>query len=203
MIARLRRHPAALLTRHFFHALFDFGVFSQEGADSFVRVVIGIIAALIALGMLLRRMYAMKYGELVAARSAEPYARALLADTTVVIALPMWIVAFVTVLVSQSLFPDETDFRVLMPLPIDRSVVFGAKLLALGLFAGLFTLITWRSPIVLLMSMNRWAVDGVVQVFSPAGSSAAARPSSYTRGCGGKAPADRLHAAPRVHHAAG
>ena len=37
MIARLRDHPARLLTRHFFHALFDFGVFSQEGADSFVQ----------------------------------------------------------------------------------------------------------------------------------------------------------------------
>ena len=165
MIARLRRHPAALLTRHFFHALFDFGVFSQEGADSFVRVVIGIIAALIALGMLLMRMYAVKYGALAAALSAEPYARAVLADTTLVIALPMWIVAFVTVLVSQSLFPDETDFRVLMPLPIDRAVVFGAKLLALGLFAGLFTLTVHvaLSPIVLLMSMHRWAVDGIVQ----------------------------------------
>jgi hypothetical protein len=162
MIARLREHQAALLSRHFFHALFDFGVLSQEGADSFVRFVIGIIAAVIAFGLLLLRLYSMKYGSFVAAMSAEPYARAVLADTTLVIALPMWIVAFVTVLVSQSLFPDETDFRVLMPLPIDRSVVFGAKLLALALFAGVFTLTAHvaLTPLALLMSLNRWAADG-------------------------------------------
>jgi hypothetical protein len=163
MIANLRQGQAGLLTRHFFHALFDFGVFSQEGADSFVRLIIGAIAALISLGLLLARLYAMKYGTLSGAPTSEPYARALLADTTLAIALPMWIVAFVTVLVSQSLFPDETDFRVLMPLPIGRSIVFGAKLLALALFAGLFTLTSHvaLTPVVLLISFSRWAASAV------------------------------------------
>ena len=41
-------------------------------------------------------------------------------------------------LVGHSLFPDETDFRVLMALPVPHHLVFGAKLLALGLFVGLF-----------------------------------------------------------------
>ena len=159
----MRQGQAGLLTRHFFHALFDFGVFSQEGADSFVRLIIGVIAALISLGLLLARLYAMKYGALSGAPTSEPYARALLADTTLAIALPMWIVAFVTVLVSQSLFPDETDFRVLMPLPIGRPIVFGAKLLALALFAGLFTLTSHvaMTPLVLLISFSRWAADAV------------------------------------------
>src|SRR5262249_35466104 len=53
--------------------------------------------------------------------------------------LPMWIMAFIAVLISHSLVPDETDFRVLMPLPVHRSFVFGTKLLALFLFIGLFT----------------------------------------------------------------
>jgi len=174
MIARLRPgvpnaaaasawsgRPAGLLTRHFFHALFDFGVFTQEGADAFVRVIIGMISLLISLGLLLVYMYAKKYAALFAAATGEPYARALLADTTLAIALPMWIVALVTVLVSHSLFPDETDFRVLMPLPIGRGLVFGAKLLALALFAGLFTVTTHVAitPLVMLISAGRWAID--------------------------------------------
>src|SRR5437762_12443178 len=108
MIARLRagapdaaaasgwsERPAGLLTRHFFHALFDFGVFSQEGADSFVRVIIGLFSLIISLGFLLVRIYAQKYGMLFAAATGEPYARAMLADTALAIALSMWIVAFV------------------------------------------------------------------------------------------------------------
>ena len=50
----------------------------------------------------------------------------------------MWIVAGAVALVGQSLFPDETDFRILMAEPLSRSVVFGAKLAALLLFGGLF-----------------------------------------------------------------
>ena len=67
MISPLRERPAGLLTRHFFHALFDFGVFSQEGADSFVRVIIGLFSLIISLGFLLVRIYAQKYGMLFAA----------------------------------------------------------------------------------------------------------------------------------------
>ena len=161
MISQVRERPAGLLTRHFFHALFDFGVFSQEGADSFVRVIIGLFSLIISLGFLLVRIYAQKYGMLFAAATGEPYARAMLADTALAIALSMWIVAFVTVLVSHSLFPDETDFRVLMPLPIGRGLVFGAKLLALALFAGLFTLSSHVAitPLAMLVSGGRWALN--------------------------------------------
>jgi hypothetical protein len=161
MIARRRDQPAGLLTSHFFHALFDFGVFTQEGADSFVRVVIGLFSLLMSLGLLIVYMYGKKYAALSAAATAEPYAQALLADTTLAIALPMWIVALLTVLVSHSLFPDETDFRVLMPLPIGRRLIFGAKLSALALFAGVFTLTghVAVTPLALRISAGRWAID--------------------------------------------
>jgi hypothetical protein len=162
MIAGFRERPAGLLTRHFFHALFDFGVFTQDGADAFVRVVFGLISLLICLGLLLVRMYAKKYGALFHAVSGEPYLQAVLADSTLAIALPMWTIAVMTVLVSQSLFPDETDFRVLMPLPIGRGVVFGAKLLALTLFAGVFTVTSHvaLTPLVMLISGGPWAGTG-------------------------------------------
>ena len=52
--------------------------------------------------------------------------------------VPMLMGAFVTLLVSSSLFPDERDFRILGPLPIHRGVVFGAKMAALVLFVGAF-----------------------------------------------------------------
>jgi hypothetical protein len=163
MAPGFRERPSGLLTRHFFHALFDFGIFGQEGADSFVRVLIGLFSALLALGFLLVRMYAAKYGGLFGAPTGRPYEAAVLADTTLAIALPMWIVAFVTVLVSHSLFPDETDFRVLMPLPVSRPMVFGAKLLALGLFAGLFTVTAHIAitPLVALISAGRWRLDAL------------------------------------------
>ncbi|HKF65814.1 MAG TPA: hypothetical protein VKB36_04785 [Vicinamibacterales bacterium] len=161
MTLPLRERPAGLLTRHFFHALFDFGVFTQAGADSFVRLLIGLFSMLFAFGFLLVRMYAGKYAGLSTAPTGEPYAHALLADTAVVIALPMWIVALVTVLISQSLFPDETDFRVLMLLPIGRPMIFATKLAAVTLFAGLFTVTSHIAvtPLVLLMSVNRWRMD--------------------------------------------
>ena len=50
----------------------------------------------------------------------------------------MLVVAFATLLVSHSLFPDETDFRVLLALPVSRRLVFLSKLAALALFAGIF-----------------------------------------------------------------
>ena len=126
------------LTRHFFRALFDLGFLTTEGSDAFVRVVIGIFGVIIAFGLLLARMYMDKYGALKGPDPA-PYLRALNADTAMTFGLPMWIMAFIAVLISHSLVPDETDFRVLMPLPLRQSFVFGAKLVALFQFIGLFT----------------------------------------------------------------
>jgi hypothetical protein len=167
MMARVRDRPLGLLTRHFFRALFDFGVFTQEGADAFVRLVIGLISLIVTLGLLLVYMYAKKYAALFSAATGQPYAEALLADTTLAIALPMWMVAVVTVLVSHSLFPDETDFRVLMPLPVDRGLIFRSKLLALTLFGALFAATTHAavSPLVLLISAGRWAEDAIALSF--------------------------------------
>ena len=57
MTGSCRDRPAALLTRHFFHSLLDFGVFTPEGADSFVRSLIGVFAAILAFGFVLVRTY--------------------------------------------------------------------------------------------------------------------------------------------------
>ena len=133
-----RDHRPAMnvLVRHFFCGLFDFGLFSQAGSDAFKRVLIGIIAVMLTFGLFLARvlMSAIDHPDTVSLTPA-PYRAAL---ETFVIAFPMLIVAFTTVLVSHSLFPDETDFRVLLILPVSKRVVFLSKLAALTLFAGIF-----------------------------------------------------------------
>ena len=153
-----RERPWYYLTRHFFNGLFDLGFLSEVGADSFTRMIIGFGAVFLAFGLLLTRVFALKYAGLSALHDAEPYRRALLADHAFLLGLPMWIVAFVAVLIGHSLFPDETDFRVLMGLPLSRRLVFGTKLLALALFAGLFILSAHVAllPLLLLMSVGRW-----------------------------------------------
>jgi hypothetical protein len=130
----VRDRPAAVLTRHFFVSLFDFGLLSDEGAESLKRALLGSLAVALAAGLLLTRVFMAKYGAL----SGADYELAVVADHAFLIAVPMWFVAAAVGLVGQSLFPDATDFRVLMAEPLSRVTVFGSKLASLLLFAGLF-----------------------------------------------------------------
>jgi len=152
------------LTEHFFRALFDFGFLSELAADSFKRVLIGSLGGFIAFGLLLARTFMVKYAVLLGTGTPERYRRALLGDDMLIIGLPMLLVAFVTLLVSHSLFPDERDFRILGPLPVRRFVVFRAKLTALLMFAGLFTAAAHVSllPLTLLTSLNPWGEHNVL-----------------------------------------
>ena len=133
----MRDRPEVVLTHHFFTSLFDFGILSDEGSESLKRVLLGVLALAIAGGLLLARVFMQKYG-ILAEAPPEAYLREVIADHAFLMALPMWIVAGAMSLVGHSLFPDETDFRILMAEPLSRSVVFAAKLAALLLFGGLF-----------------------------------------------------------------
>ena len=64
--------------------------------------------------------------------------RELLADHAFLIAVPMWFVAGAVAMVGHSLFPDQTDFRILMAEPLSRVTIFTSKLASLLLFVGLF-----------------------------------------------------------------
>jgi hypothetical protein len=81
-----------------------------------------------------------KYAGLSASNDPERALAVLLSDEAFLLALPMWVGAFVTMLAGHGVFPDERDFRILMVLPITKPLVFGAKVAALALFAGLFVL---------------------------------------------------------------
>ena len=158
-MSAIRDHPGARLTAHFFRGLFDLGFLSETATASFTQLVIGVCAAFIAFGLLLTRAYGAKYVALSEMSGPDPYRHAVVVDHIFLIALPMWVVGFVTVLVAHCLFPDETDFRVLSPLPITRRLVFGAKAMALLMFAGVFTgfMHVAIAPMLVMTSASRWA----------------------------------------------
>lgn len=128
--------PGIVLTRHFFGSLFDFGFLSDAGVESLTRVLLGCLAGAIAIGLLLARLFMARYAALSFA-PAEVYERVVVADHAFLIAMPMWIVAAAVGLVGHSLFPDQTDFRVLMAEPLSRLTIFAAKLASLLLFVAL------------------------------------------------------------------
>ena len=153
------------LTRHFFQGLFDLPFLSEGGGDGLVRTVIGTLAGVFAFSLVVvYRLFLGKYSALAMASGPEPYRRALLGDDLFLIGVAMLAAAIATVVVSASLFPDETDFRVLMVLPVTRTLVFGAKLAALALFVGLFVLVVHLAlaPVVMITSAGRWAEHGIL-----------------------------------------
>ena len=156
--------PAGHLVRHFLSGLFDFGILSETGAASFKRTMLGIATVFLSLGLLLARVYLARYGRLADEATADPYQRAVLGDHALLIAIPMWTVAVVTVLIGHALFPDETDYRVLMALPVTRRVIFLTKLAAVALFAGGFALAAHAAllPLAVLTAFNPWADHTVV-----------------------------------------
>jgi hypothetical protein len=133
----VRDTPEVVLTRHFFASLFDFGFLSDDGAEALKRAMLGSLAVALALGALLVRVFMAKYSEL-SAGPFEAYQQAVMADHAFLMAVPMWFVAAAIGLVGESLFPNQLDFRILMAEPLSRPTIFGAKLAALLLFAGLF-----------------------------------------------------------------
>lgn len=151
--------PAVHLVRHFLSGLFDFGLFSDTGVASFKRWLLGVATVFLCIGLLLVRVYLERYVSLGASGTAAEYQRAVLADHMFLIAVPMWIVAVVTVLIGHALFPDETDFRVLTALPLTRRGIFLSKLAALGLFTGGFAIVTHLAlaPLFFLTTLGAWA----------------------------------------------
>ncbi|HEX5214854.1 MAG TPA: hypothetical protein VFV98_05295 [Vicinamibacterales bacterium] len=147
----MRDTPQRLLTRHFFKSLFDFGFLSDAGAESFKKLLLGVSAVAMALGLLLVRILAVKYIGLARSGTPADYQRELTVDHAFLIGVPMWVAAFATVLVGHALFPDETDYRILTPLPVSRATIFRAKLFALFKFAALF--VVGSHAALLLMSL--------------------------------------------------
>jgi len=133
----VRDRPEVVLTRHFFTSLFDFGFLSDEGAEAAKRALLGSLAVAAAFGLLLTRVFMAKYAALTAGPE-DAYQLEVVADHAFLMAVPMWVVAGACAVVGHSLFPDQTDFRVLMAEPLSPVTIFGSKLASLLLFGGLF-----------------------------------------------------------------
>jgi len=145
------------LTRHFFQEFFRLSFLEDSGEEAFRRVMIGILAGFVALGLWLPRIMAARYAAGFASRDA--YLKVVMADQLLMICLPMFIVAFALALVVHSLFPDELDYRILMALPVERTTIFAAKIAALVLYASLFvvtTSVAFGVPLA-LVSRSDWA----------------------------------------------
>ena len=149
------------LARHFFREFFYLGFLTDAGSESFIRLMISILAGLLSIGILLPMLFFHKYAVLAALNDPEPYQRAILGDQLFLLSMAMFIVALVGALVCQSMFPSETDFRILTPLPVTRRAVFGAKLLALAVFTAVFVLVTnvATGPVFPAVSGGRWTQE--------------------------------------------
>jgi hypothetical protein len=125
-MSAIRDHPGARLTAHFFRGLFDLGFLSETATASFTQLVIGVCAAFIAFGLLLTRAYGAKPSRCPRCpdRPVSPRRRrrSHLPHRAADVGRRVRHCAR-----RALLFPDETDFRVLSPLPITRRLVFGAR----------------------------------------------------------------------------
>ena len=154
-----RSSPTLELARHFFREFFYLGFLTDAGAESFLRLLISILAGVLSLGILLPVLFFRRYVVLASLSSPEPYRQAVLGDQLLMLCVAMFIVALVGTLVCQSMFPNETDFRILTPLPVTRRAVFAAKLLALAGFTALFVLAAnvVTGPVFPALSGGRWS----------------------------------------------
>jgi len=129
-----------VLTRHFVRHFLDVGFMTSEGSDGVRRALLGLMSAVITIGLFLPRVMLRKYE---AVRSIEDlYHAMVIGDTLMTFAFAMLLTAFAAAFAGDSMFPDETDFRVLTPLPVTRAFVFSAKLRAIAFYLGLAIVVT-------------------------------------------------------------
>lgn len=148
-----------VLMRHFLGGLCRPRVLDDTGQDGLQRVFLGALAGVIAVGLLLARVFAAKYAAMASLRGTEAHTWVLAADTTFLLSVPMLVVALLANLQASALFPDDLDYRICMVLPVKRAVVFRAKLAALAVFVGAAVVAVHVALIPLLLLM--WSGEGI------------------------------------------
>jgi hypothetical protein len=123
------------LTRHFVHHFLDVGFMTSDGSDGVRRALLGAMSAVITIGLFLPRLMLGKYAGI--RGIPEVYVVMVIGDTLMTFGFAMLLSAFAAAFAGDSMFPDETDFRVLTPLPVSRAFVFSAKLRAVAMYLGL------------------------------------------------------------------
>lgn len=155
--------PFVELTRHFLQRLVRPPFLTEAGADSFRTVLAGILAAALALGMFLPRVFRKRYTLLSYQPAPEPYLEALVADQIFVMSVIMLLAGLAVVGIAHALLPDETDYVVLSPLPVTREFIFLANAAAVALVLGPFTLasVSLFGVGFSIVSTGRWATESV------------------------------------------
>src|SRR5829696_2557191 len=128
------------LTRHFVRHFLDVGFMTSEGSDGVRRALLGVMSAVITIGLFLPRVMLGKYAGI--RGIPDVYHAMVIGDTLMTFSFAMLLAAFAAAFAGDSMFPDETDFRVLTPLPVTRGFVFSAKLRAIAFYLGLAVVVT-------------------------------------------------------------
>jgi hypothetical protein len=147
------------LVRHFLGSLIGRGVLQDDGVEAVRGVLFTVVAGLVTVGVMLPRQFYRIYLELSYLPDPEPFRRAMMADGLFMLSLPFLVALVVAALVAPSMFPDEVDFLTLVPLPVTRRRIFGAKLMALAVFVGvlLASLSTFSAIAFPMFTHQRWA----------------------------------------------
>jgi hypothetical protein len=124
--------PFFILVRHFLGSFLGRGLLEDEGIESVRGLFIGVATMLASIGLFLPRHFSVIYASL----GGRSYDAALLADGIFLFSLVGLTAVFIAALVSPAMFPDETDYVALLPLPVSRRRFFAAKLTALAIFGG-------------------------------------------------------------------
>ena len=132
--------PFATLTRHFIGVILSPPLLTELGADYLRRTLSSIAAMLLLAGVFLPSSFFYKYVVLTGEIRPTNFERSLQADTLLMIAVPMLIAGLIAVVLSPMMFPDETDYQVLTPLPVTRGEIFAARLCAMAIVAAVAVL---------------------------------------------------------------
>ena len=112
--------PFATLTSHFVGVILSPPILTELGGDYLRRTLSSVVGMLLLAGVFLPSAFFKKYVDLNAEIRPDHFEPALRADTVLMIAVPMLIAALIAVVISPMMFPDETDYQVLTPLPVTR-----------------------------------------------------------------------------------
>ena len=114
------------LIRHFFERFFDKESLSPQGEpEANLTQTLGFLAVPGAFAVILLQPLSFRDWDLVMIRC-------------LFVSFSMVIMAFIVVFEWDALFPDRRDYQVLTPLPINLLTLFLTKMMAFGLFLGLF-----------------------------------------------------------------
>jgi hypothetical protein len=126
-----------MLVHHFLGSYLGRGLLEDEGIESVRGLFFSIVAMLATIGLFLPRQFHALYQGI---SGATRYEQALASDTLFLYSLVFLIAVALAALVAPAMFPDDTDYLALMPLPLSRRQFFAAKVTALAAVA--FTVVS-------------------------------------------------------------